>query len=197
MRCWADGGIAAHDRAKGREGDLIADEPTFARLMIASQAGDRQAYTLLLTESQVWLRRYFNRRLPPAQVDDLVQEVLIAMHSKRATWDCSRAFLPWLAAIARYRWIDHLRRVYRANEGELGDYDAAEDSEEDAVLARMSLERLFVRLPEGQASAIALVKVQGLSVTEAASRTGQSESLIKVNIHRGLKKLAALVEEAD
>ena len=85
MRCWADGGIAAHDRAKGRESDLIADEPTFLRLMIASQAGDRQAYTLLLTEAQVWLRRYFNRRLPPAQVDDLVQEVLIALHGKRAT----------------------------------------------------------------------------------------------------------------
>lgn len=176
---------------------MIIDEPTFARLMIATQAGDRHAYTVLLTEAQGWLRRYFNRRVPPGQADDLVQEVLMALHAKRATWDSSRAFLPWLAAIARYRWVDHLRRVYRASEDELGDYDAAGDSEEDAVLARMSLERLLVRLPDNQSLAIELVKIRGLSVTEAATRSGQSESLIKVNIHRGLKKLAALVEEAD
>ncbi len=176
---------------------MIADEPTFARLMIATQAGDRRAYTVLLTEAQNWLERYFRRRVPPGQLDDLVQEVLLAIHAKRATWDEGRAFLPWLAAIARYRWIDHLRRVYRACEDELADRDAPQDSEEEAVLARMSLERLFVQLPPGQCRVIELVKIEGLSVTEAAMRTGQSESLVKVNIHRGLRKLAALVEEAD
>jgi RNA polymerase sigma-70 factor (ECF subfamily) len=176
---------------------MIADEATFVRLMIASQAGDRRAYTVLLTETQSWLERYFRRRVAPAQLDDLVQDVLMALHAKRATWDATRAFLPWLAAIARYRWIDHLRRVYRAGEDALEDQDSAEDSEEEAVLARMSLERLFVHLPQRQCEAIELVKIKGLSVTEAAERSGQSESLIKVNIHRGLRKLSALVEEAD
>ncbi len=176
---------------------MIADEAGFVRLMIASQAGDRRAYTVLLTEVQLWLERYFRRRVAPAQLDDLVQEVLLALHAKRATWDETRAFLPWLAAIARYRWIDHLRRVYRSAEDALEDQDSAEDSEEEAVLARMSLERLFVHLPQGQCEAIDLVKIKGLSVTEAAERSGQSESLIKVNIHRGLRKLSALVEEAD
>ena len=176
---------------------MIADEPTFARLMIASQGGDRRAYTVLLTEAQFWLERFFRRRVPPAQIDDLVQEVLLAIHAKRATWDETRAFLPWLAAIARYRWVDHLRRVYRSSESELGDHDAPADSEEEAVLARMSLDRLFVQLSPAQCNAIELVKIEGLSVTEAAMRTGQSESLIKVNIHRGLRKLSALVEEAD
>jgi RNA polymerase sigma factor (sigma-70 family) len=176
---------------------MVADEATFARLMVATQAGDRRSYAVLLTEAQSWLERYFRRRVAPAQLDDLVQEVLLAIHTKRATWDETRAFLPWLAAIARYRWVDHLRRVYRVSEDELGDHDAAEDSEEEAVLARMSLERLFVHLPPGQCRAIELVKIKGLSVTEAATRTGQTESLIKVNIHRGLKKLSALVEEAD
>lgn len=176
---------------------MIADEAGFVRLMIASQGGDRRAYTVLLTEVQLWLERYFRRRVAPAQLDDLVQEVLLALHAKRATWDETRAFLPWLAAIARYRWIDHLRRVYRSAEDALEDHDSAEDSDEEAVLARMSLERLFVHLPQGQCEAIDLVKIKGLSVTEAAERSGQSESLIKVNIHRGLRKLSALVEEAD
>ncbi|WP_379554073.1 sigma-70 family RNA polymerase sigma factor [Erythrobacter sp. W53] len=176
---------------------MIADEVTLARLMTQSQKGDSQAYTVLLSEIQLWLERYFRRRVSPAQLDDLVQEVMMAVHKKRSTWDASRAFLPWLAAIARYRWVDHLRKVYRNAEDELGDYDAAEDSEEEAVMARMSLERLFVHLPEKQSEVIEMVKIEGLSIKEAADRTGQSESLVKVNIHRGLKKLSALVEKAE
>lgn len=176
---------------------MIADEGTLADLMRRSQGGDRQAYTVLLTESQLWLERFFRRRVPPAQIDDLVQEVLIAVHTKRATWDPARAYLPWLAAIARYRWIDHLRRAYRRAEDELGDHDAVEASEEEATIARLSLDRLLVNLPAGQAEAIELVKIEGLSIREASERTGQSESLVKVNIHRGLRKLANLIEKAE
>ena len=176
---------------------MIADEASLAQLMAASQKGDANAYRVLLSEIQLWLERYFRRRVAPAQLDDLVQEVMMAVHAKRATWDPTRAFLPWLAAIARYRWIDHLRKVYRKAEDELGDHDAAEDSEEEAMMARMSLERLFVHLPEKQSEVIELVKIEGLSIAEASAKTGQSESLVKVNIHRGLKKLSALVEKAD
>ena len=176
---------------------MIADEPALARLMRLAQSGDRQAYTVLLTEVQLWLERYFRRRVASAQLDDLVQEVLLALHAKRATWDPSRAFLPWLAAIARYRWVDHLRKAYRTQESALDGHDAPEDSEEDAVLARMSLERLFVHIPGKQAEAIELVKIEGLSIREAAIRSGQSEAAVKVNIHRGLKKLSALVEKAE
>ena len=176
---------------------MIADETALSRLMAASQKGDANAYRVLLAEVQLWLERYFRRRVAPAQLDDLVQDVMLALHNKRASWDASRAFIPWLAAIARYRWVDHLRKVYRSAEDELGDHDASEDSEEEAVLARMSLERLFVHLPDKQVEAIELVKIEGLSIAEASARTGQSESLVKVNIHRGLKKLSAIIEEAD
>ncbi|MEL6487087.1 MAG: sigma-70 family RNA polymerase sigma factor, partial [Pseudomonadota bacterium] len=137
------------------------------------------------------------RRVPPHQIDDLVQEVLIAFFTKRATWDPARPFLPWLAAIARYRWVDHLRKVYKHDGKELMEDDAVEDSEEEVVMARVSLDRLFKKLPEKQAKVIEMVKIAGLSIREAAEKTGQSESLVKVNIHRGLKKLAALVEEVE
>ena len=176
---------------------MIADEASMAHMMAAAQKGDREMYRVLLGEVQLWLARYFRKRVPPAQLDDLVQEVMMAVHAKRATWNPTRAFYPWLAAIARYRWVDHLRKVYRSAEDELGDHDAAEDSEEEAVMARMSLERLFVHLPDRQVEVIELVKIEGLSIAEAAERTGQSESLVKVNIHRGLKKLSALVEKAE
>ena len=73
---------------------------------------------------------------------------------------------------------------------------AALDSDEPAITARISLERLFESLPAAQQRAIELVKIEGLSISEASASTGQSESLIKVNIHRGLKRLASLIERA-
>lgn len=176
---------------------MIADEATLARLMAASQRGDRQAYAALLEAALHWLKRYFSRRVPPAQIDDLCQEVLMALHAKRATFDPSRAFLPWLAAIARYRWVDHLRRVYRRGEQSDEGVEGIDPGAEEAVIARISLDRLFDRLSPAQVAAIEAVKVEGLSIQEAAERTGQSEPSVKVNIHRGLKKLAALVEEAE
>jgi RNA polymerase sigma factor (sigma-70 family) len=174
---------------------MRADEATLARLMVMSQQGDKQAYASLLDACQRWLRGYYSRRIAPAQLDDLVQETLIALHTKRASWDSARPFLPWLAAIARYRWVDHLRRLYRADETAL-DMDVAGIDEEPAIAARITLERLFGILPDAQARAIALVKIEGLSIAEASEATGQSESLVKVNIHRGLKKLAHMIEKA-
>ena len=161
-----------------------------------AQHGDREAYAALLEACQSWLKRYFARRIGPCQLDDLIQETLFSLHRKRASFDPARPFLPWLAAIARYRWIDHLRKVYRADEAGLSDSFAA-PSEEPAISARISLESLFARLPPAQVRAIELVKIEGFSVTEAAHACGQSESLIKVNIHRGLKHLAAAIEKAN
>ena len=171
---------------------MSLDEPSLARLMAASQRGDRAAYRALLTDCRRWLERYFARRIASHQIDDLVQETLVSMHRKLATWDSGRPFLPWLAAIARYRWIDMLRR--QRDEAELGDNDAAVGAEDDAVHARISIDRMLGYLTSGQAQAITLVKIEGASIAEASKICGQSESLVKVNIHRGLKKLAQLIE---
>lgn len=171
------------------------DETSMARLMAMAQDGDRAAYASLLEGCQHWLRRYLARRVPPHQLDDVVQETLMSVHRKRASYDPQRPFLPWLAAISRYRWVDHLRRIYRNNETELDDNVAA-DSGEGEMIARISLERLFAHLPPAQIEAIKLVRIEGLSISEASQATGQSESLVKVNIHRGIKRLAALIEKA-
>ena len=173
---------------------MKADEVSLARLMAMSQEGDRQAYATLLDACQRWLRGYYARRIAPSQLDDLVQDTLMALHNKRASWDSTRPFLPWLAAIARYRWVDHLRKLYRAGECELGS-DYAGHDDEPAISARITLDRLLELLPDPQARVIELVKIQGLSIAEASTATGQSESLVKVNIHRGLKKLAAIIEK--
>ncbi|MCB2049834.1 MAG: sigma-70 family RNA polymerase sigma factor [Novosphingobium sp.] len=175
---------------------MICDDATLAHLMKSAQAGDRQAYSTLLEESARWLRRYFARRIAPAQLDDLVQEVLLSIHRKRASYDPARPYLPWLAAVARYRWVDHLRKVYRnADVSEASDISCTE-ADQDVIATRISLARLLEQLPAAQAQAIELVRIEGYSIREASRISGLSEPLVKVNIHRGLKKLASMVEEA-
>ncbi len=172
---------------------MIAREETLRDLMTRSQGGDKQAYAILLEQTGRWLTRFFTLKISPDAVDDLVQDTLISLHRKRASYDPARPFLPWLAAIARYRWVDRLRQTYRHAADELHD-QGSEGSHEDVVGAKISIDRLLRQLPEGQAVAIRLVKIDGLSITEACAKCGQSEPLVKVNIHRGLKRLVALIE---
>lgn len=177
--------------AEMREGQ--ADQ--WGAWMAAAQAGHGGAYRRLLGEVRVWLLRYFARRLPPAQVDDAVQETLIAIHEKRHTYDPARPFRPWLAAVARYKWIDRLRAMGRERTDALSDALGIAGHESE-VTSAVLLRDLLERLKPAQQEAIRLVKLDGFSVEEASARTGQSPSLIKVNIHRGLKRLAAIVGEA-
>lgn len=160
--------------------------------MALAQAGDQVAYRYVLDQSRDWLSHYFARRIAPGLIDDLVQDTLISVHEKRATFDPKRPFLPWLAAIARYRWIDTLRRT-KAFE-ELTEDTATIASEEDDVLARLSLSRLMTNLSLAQSNAITLTRIEGKSIAEVAALCGQSEAAVKVHVHRGLRKLATLIE---
>jgi RNA polymerase sigma-70 factor (ECF subfamily) len=168
----------------------------WGELMVAGQQGHGGAYRRLLSEIDPWLHRYYARRLPEAMVDDAVQETLIAVHNKRHTFTPGRPFRPWLTAIARYKWIDRLRAMRREATDEL-DEDIGVEGHESRVTSAIVLEDLLGRLKPAQALAIRLVKLQGFSIEEAATVTGQSESLVKVNIHRGLGKLQAVVNAGD
>ena len=168
----------------------------WARLMAAAQAGDAMAYRRLLAEIGAWLRRYYARRLPPAMVPDTVQDTLLAIHEKRHTFDPARPFGPWLAAVARYKWIDRLRAMKSAATETLSE-DIAVGDHGDAVTSAWTLERLLGEIKPAQSEVIRLVKLQGLSIEEASARTGQSVPLVKVNIHRGLGQLMSLVRKQD
>ena len=170
--------------------ERLVSENEWGALMVAAQAGDRGAYHHLLVGLRAWLRRYYAGRLPPAMIDDATQDALLAIHEKRHTYDPARPFGPWLAAIARYKWIDRLRAMKSGRTEMLTDEFAVADHGE-AVASASSLERLLSDLKPSQAEVIRLVKLEGLSIEEAAAHTGQSVSLVKVNIHRGLNRLAA------
>ena len=165
----------------------------WGEMMIAARDGNDAAYDLLLREVAGWLQRYFRRRLSPSAADDAVQDALLAIHLRRYTYEARGPFGPWLAAIARYKWMDRLRVQYR-------DADMVVDEEilvgdhGDAVCSTIAINRLIDRLKPAQATVIRLVKLHGASIEEASSATGQSTSLVKVNIHRGLKQIAAYVD---
>jgi RNA polymerase sigma-70 factor (ECF subfamily) len=159
--------------------------------MVAAQGGERQAYEQLFRELDVWLRRYYERRLPRPAAEDARQDALLAIHAKRHAYAPSKPFGPWLAAIARHKWIDHLRNAARFAALSLHDEIAIEDRSE-AALSAVAVDVLLRRLKPAQARVIRLVKLEGVSIEGASGATGQSAALVKVNIHRGLKKLAAL-----
>lgn len=174
------------------------DDDQWSRLMEAAQGGNGGAYNRLLNEVQPWLVRYYSRRLPLHMVEDAAQDTLMAIHKKRHTYEPGRPFRPWLAGIARYKWIDRLRAIGRQHTISIDDeiFEPSVEGHEAAVTNAILLEELLTKLKPAQISVIRLVKLQGFSIEDAAAKTGQSESLVKVNIHRGLAKLAAMVESA-
>ena len=172
-------------------------EETLRALLLLALAGDNGAYVAFLTQSGAHLRAYFRRRLmtSPNEVEDLVQETLLALHNRRHTYQTTQRLTPWLYAIARYKLVDLLRAQSprRRVEVSLDDDDASELLPADVSPAesRRDLLKLLETLPDRHRLPIVLVKLEGRSVAEAAAATGMSEAAIKVGIHRGLKKLAA------
>ena len=163
----------------------------WGRLMIAAEAGESELYEQLLRELNAWLRRYYARRLPHPAAEDATQEALLAIHAKRHTYAPSRPFGPWVMAIARYKWIDRIRDASRFAALSLDD-EIPTDDHGEAVMSAAALDNLLCRLKPAQANVIRLVKLNGLSIARASDATGQSTALVKINIHRGLKKLTAL-----
>ena len=177
-----------------------AREDTLKDLLVRGLAGDGAAYAAFLKELSGFLRAYLRGRLTrvPDEVEDLVQETLLAVHNQRHTYDAAQPLTAWAHAIARYKMIDFLRR--RAGREALDEPLADDDdlfaaSDAEAQDARRDLATLLARLPDRHRLPIIHVKIEGLSVAETAQRTGMSESAVKVGIHRGLKALAAYIRE--
>jgi RNA polymerase sigma-70 factor (ECF subfamily) len=174
---------------------LIAAETELRALMVRALGGDGPAYAELLRKLQGHLRAYYLRRLGrAADAEDLLQETLIAMHTRRSTYDPSRPLTAWVYAIARYKLIDYFRRTKRQAEEPLDDPDILfGTADANAAEAALDVDRLLHKLPPRTQRLIRDVKIEGLSTAEAAARHGMSESAVKVGVHRGLKTLAGQV----
>jgi RNA polymerase sigma-70 factor (ECF subfamily) len=169
-------------------------------LWTRAQAGDDAAYRAALERIAARLRAFFGRRLQslPDEVEDLVQETLLALHLQRGSYDPGLPVSAWVHAIARHKLVDLWRRRGR-RESLHEPLDELADSEHplaaESQPARRDLGVLIETLPAAQQQAIVLTKIEGLSMAEASARTGVSVAALKVQVHRGLKRLAALVRE--
>ena len=177
---------------------MSATEDRLRDLMVRGLAGESAAYHAFLKELSAHLRAFLRKRLArlPDEVEDLVQETLLAVHNQRHTYESDQPLTAWVHAIARYKLVDLLRR--RAGREAMNDPLDDElavfaSSDTEAAEARRDVAKLLERLPERQRLPIQYMKLEGLSVIEAARASGMSEAAVKVGVHRGLKALAAMI----
>lgn len=177
-----------------------ASEDQLRDLLVRGLAGDTRAYQACLKGMSGYLRAFLKRRLAglPDDVEDLVQETLLAVHNQRHTYDAGQPLTAWIYAIARYKMVDLLRRraVRDARNDPLDDeLGLFASSDTEAADARRDVVRLLERLPDPQRLPIVHMKLEGRSVVETARITGLSESAVKVGVHRGLRALARMIRE--
>jgi RNA polymerase sigma-70 factor (ECF subfamily) len=178
--------------------DMKAAEQRLRAQLLQGMEGDAQAYQAFLKGLSAHLRAFLRRRLStlPDDIEDLVQDILLAVHNQRHTYRADQPLTAWVNAMARYKLIDLLRS--RSSRETL--HDPIDDelavfatNDHEAADARRDVNKLLQQLPDNQRLPIVHTKLEGLSVTEAAAATGMSESAIKVGVHRGMKALAALM----
>ena len=182
--------------------NVSTSELELRALMISALDGDAAAHRTLLENLSSRLRGYFTGQLTligrgPVEAEDLVQEAVMAIHTRRHTYDPVQPFTPWVYAIARYKFVDYLRRQ-KASLRDLPIEDTKELATSDSsgqVESSLDLERLMAGLAPKARQAIQAVKLDGLSVSEAAALCGMSESNIKVTVHRALKAMGRLIRE--
>jgi RNA polymerase sigma-70 factor (ECF subfamily) len=174
----------------------------WGKLMAAAQDGDRAAYARLLAEIVPYVRAVARRHHATAdRQDDVVQDVLLTLHQIRHTYDPTRPFLGWLAAIAHRRSVDALRRRVRTGKIEahapiayetFADPQANEQRANEGISAGEDSVRLgaaIATLPAGQRQAVELLRLKELSLAEAAEVSGQSVGALKVSLHRAIGAL--------
>ncbi|MDP2369553.1 sigma-70 family RNA polymerase sigma factor [Rhodoferax sp.] len=179
--------------------DMKANEARLRALLLRGLGGEADAYHAFLKALSTHLRAFLRRRLSglPDEIEDLVQDTLLAVHSQRHTYRADQPLTAWVQAIARYKVID----LFRSRAGREALHEPLDDEldvfascDTDAAEARRDVAKLLEQLPDQQRLPILHTKLEGLSVAEAARATGMSESAIKVGVHRGLKALAALMK---
>jgi RNA polymerase sigma factor (sigma-70 family) len=170
---------------------MASSEERLKLLMVESLEGDASAHEALLRVLLPLLRAYFRGSLRgyADDVDDLVQETLIAIHQRRSSYDRDKPFSAWLFSIARYKSIDHLRRSRKHTPIEDIEHLLITEGFEDESSARLDIKGLMATLPEKQARMIWDTKIMGMSVAETAGGADISKSDVKISVHRGMQSL--------
>lgn len=173
---------------------MRASEDQLRAWMVDGLDGIASSHEALLRALVPVLRAYYRRRVgDPDAIEDIVQDTLIAVHTRRMTYDRNRAFTAWLFAIARYKMIDHFRRTRQTCPIDEVAGLLVSPGFEDEAGGRIDIDDLLGQLPDKQSRLIRRTRLCGDSIADAASAEGLGEFDVKVSIHRGLKALAARI----
>ena len=174
----------------------------WSRLMARAQDGDRQAYRTLLEAITPYIQSLAGRCYKqPTEVDDAVQDVLLTVHMVRHAYDPTRPFGPWLVAIANRRIIDRLRRDLRRKAREVvlsADHETFADPATNlsgGTHDEVALARAIDRLPPDQRQTITMLKLNEMSLKDAAAASGRSVVALKVATHRAVKSLRRMLKQ--
>ena len=174
---------------------MVTSTDKYAELaaqLCAGLRGDQAAYARFLSAITPMLRRMVGKRLANAEVEDVVQEVLISIHKARHTYDGQRPIMPWLASIANFRITDHLRKHYaqmRHQTFDIADYENILTDVTEETSDNESLEELLQDVPEKHKRILTMMHVEGYTAKEVGKHMGMNESAVKVAAHRALKKI--------
>jgi len=192
----ASAAVAEKRSGAGETATREVHDVDWTLLMARAQDGDKDAYRRLLEGVTPYLRSLAARRFQNrGDIEDAVQEILLTVHAIRHTYDPARPFGPWLVAIAHRRIVDGLRRQGRSRardvewDEEHETFAAPETNFTEAASDGRVLREAIERLPPGQREAIRMLKLQEMSLKEAAAASGTSVAALKVAAHRGLKSL--------
>jgi RNA polymerase sigma-70 factor (ECF subfamily) len=158
--------------------------------MARAQSGDREALHTLLKDIGSFITRSLRRRLPDIRdIEDICQEVLVAVYKSRHTYQPDRPFESWLFAIVGKVMANHLRYDQKRLAVQIQLDELTELCNESTSGRELELREALEQLSPAQLEALVLTKLQGLSVDEAARRTGISASSMKVRVHRAYQSL--------
>ncbi|KAA0686908.1 RNA polymerase subunit sigma [Neorhizobium sp. P12A] len=177
-----------------------AREKEWVSWMRSANDGNSRDYHKLLTAITPHLRVIVRRRCdqfgtPTNEAEDVVQEVLLAIHLKRGTWDPARPVGPWVAALVRNKLVDSLRRRGRRIDIPLEDVEATLESDEGNASDRMDVTRILATLRDPQRTIVQSISIEGASVRETAHRLKMTEVAVRVSLHRALNALTAVYSE--
>jgi len=163
-------------------------------LMSQALAGDKRAYTVVLEQTSRFLRPYIAKRVNSASdTEEIIQEILISIHKARHTYDGKRLYKPWAFAIAKFRLMDHLRKLYSDHLRYADDLEKAENISSDDVtketLSYESIREEVEQLPGKQPAILRLLHAEGHTLKETAEKMQMTESAVKVAAHRAYKVL--------
>lgn len=173
---------------------MAEKQDQLSRLMAEAQSGQSDSYHKLLSQISVILSKFLSRRIGSYHDrEDVLQEILLAIHNSRHTYLPSKSFYPWMYAIAKNILVKYYKKIHKQNsriiEAEIQSLTAIEKIESDEIERTNEIIRLINDLPGKQKRIIQMLKIQGFSIRQVADKLNLSEANVKVIAHRGYHAL--------